>query len=281
MRQPTRKLALGAATAAIGGVLLYACSTTGRQAPATNLAAGDAAARVYVAPGQHDEFYSFMSGGFSGQVTVYGLPSGRLLKTIPVFSQFPETGYGYSEETKPMPMTTHGFIPWDDSHHPELSQTDGEVNGHSLFINANNTPRIARILLAACSTGESAPAPQSPDSAPGGAATAGGEQTPDAGGSIITVEMLTDESGNNVFRPADFAAKPGDVVRFTLASGVHNVHFPADSNASATFPVAGDMLQGPGQSYDLKVTQAPGRYFYQCDPHALLGMVGWMTVTEK
>ena len=44
----------------------------------------DAAEKVYVAPGEYDEFYSFMSGGFSGQVTVYGLPSGRLFKIIPV-----------------------------------------------------------------------------------------------------------------------------------------------------------------------------------------------------
>jgi nitrous oxide reductase len=43
---------------------------------------GDVAQRVYVAPGQYDEFYGFFSGGFSGQVTVYGLPSGRLFKII-------------------------------------------------------------------------------------------------------------------------------------------------------------------------------------------------------
>ena len=38
--------------------------------------AGDAAERVYVAPGKYDEFYNFVSGGFSGQVSVYGLPWG-------------------------------------------------------------------------------------------------------------------------------------------------------------------------------------------------------------
>ena len=59
----------------------------------------DAAQKVYVAPGEYDEFYFFASGGFSGQVTVHGLPSGRLLKTIPVFSQYPENGWGYAEET--------------------------------------------------------------------------------------------------------------------------------------------------------------------------------------
>ena len=108
---------------------------------------GDAAKKVYVAPGTHDEFYLFTSGGFSGQVGVYGLPSGRMFKQISVFSQNPETGYGYSEETKAMLNTSYGQLPWDDAHHPSLSQTDGMQDGKYLFINANNTPRIARIDL--------------------------------------------------------------------------------------------------------------------------------------
>ena len=108
---------------------------------------GDAAQKVYVAPGKYDEFYNFVSGGFNGQVNVYGLPSGRLLKVLPVFSVNPENGYGYSEETKPMLETSHGFIPWDDQHHLSLSQTNAEVDGRWLFANANNTPRVARIDL--------------------------------------------------------------------------------------------------------------------------------------
>ena len=108
---------------------------------------GDAAEKVYVAPGKHDEMYNFVSGGFNGQVNVYGLPSGRLLKVLPVFSVNPENGYGYSEETKPMLETSHGFIPWDDQHHLDLSQTNGEIDGRWLFANANNTPRVARLDL--------------------------------------------------------------------------------------------------------------------------------------
>lgn len=114
----------------------------------------DAAEKVYVAPGKYDEFYAFLSGGFSGQVSVYGIPSGRLLRVIPVFAQNPENGYGYSEETKAMLNSTHGFIPWDDSHHPELSQTNGVADGRWLFINSNNTPRIARIDLTTFRTAE-------------------------------------------------------------------------------------------------------------------------------
>ncbi|MDX9856714.1 MAG: Sec-dependent nitrous-oxide reductase [candidate division Zixibacteria bacterium] len=115
---------------------------------------GDAASKVYVAPGTHDEFYAFMSGGFSGQVGVYGLPSGRLLRHVPVFSQNAENGYGYSEETKNLFMTSFGFVPWDDAHHPQLSQTDGVPDGRWLFINGNNTPRVARLDLATFETAE-------------------------------------------------------------------------------------------------------------------------------
>lgn len=108
---------------------------------------GDAAAKAYVAPGKYDQFYNFVSGGFSGQMSVYGLPSGRLLRVIPVFSVDPEKGWGFSEETKPMLNTSHGFVPWDDLHHIALSETDGIQDGRWVFGNGNNTPRIARIDL--------------------------------------------------------------------------------------------------------------------------------------
>ncbi len=108
---------------------------------------GNAASKVYVAPGKHDEFYSIVSGGFNGQIGVYGIPSGRLLKILPVFSVFPENGYGYSEETKPMLNTSHGFVPWDDLHHIALSTTKGEHDGRWAFANGNNTPRVARVNL--------------------------------------------------------------------------------------------------------------------------------------
>ncbi len=132
--------------------LLSHCGKSRRNA--SDVLAGDAAQRVYVAPGEKDEFYWFMSGGFSGQVAVYGIPSGRLLKQIPVFSLFPENGYGFSEETRDMLNTTYGYIPWDDSHHPEVSLTKGIQDGRWLFINGNNTPRIARIDLKTFETAE-------------------------------------------------------------------------------------------------------------------------------
>lgn len=115
---------------------------------------GDFASKAYVAPGQYDELYNFVSGGFSGQMSVYGIPSGRLLKVIPVFSVDPEKGWGYSEETKPMLNTSHGFVPWDDFHHVEMSQKEGMYDGKWVFGNANNTPRLARIDLKTFKTAE-------------------------------------------------------------------------------------------------------------------------------
>ena len=144
-------------------------------------------------------------------------------------------------------------------------------------------PHIASLCaavfaFAACSGGGE-PADSTPSSTGAPQAATAGEQTPDPGGSIISVEMLTDDQGNNIFRPAEIEAKQGDVLRYTLVSGVHNVHFLADSNANATgLPAAGDMLQAPGQTWDVKVSMAPGRYYFQCDPHALLGMVGYLNV---
>jgi plastocyanin len=142
----------------------------------------------------------------------------------------------------------------------------------------------AALTLAACGgagdqqSGSAADTTQA--ATPPAASAAGGEQTPDAGGQVVKVEMLTDEQGNNVFRPAEVTAKKGDVVRFTLVSGVHNVHFLADSNPNLQgLPSApSDMLQLQGQTFDVKVGAAAGTYYYQCDPHALLGMKGHLTV---
>ena len=132
---------------------LFSCNN-GASSKNQGALSSSVAEKVYVAPGELDEFYAFVSGGFSGQLAVYGLPSGRLFKVIPVFSQDAEKAYGYNEETIPMLNTSHGFIPWDDSHHPDISQTNGELDGRWVFINGNNTPRIAKIDLTTFETTE-------------------------------------------------------------------------------------------------------------------------------
>lgn len=96
---------------------------------------------------------------------------------------------------------------------------------------------------------------------------------------MITVELSTDGEGS-YFKPAEIHAKRGDVVRYTLKVGVHNVHFLADSNAGRSgYPqAASDFLQLPGQTWDVAVKMPAGKYFFQCDPHAALGMTGHLIV---
>ena len=147
-------LAILALALAISG-----CTDAGKSS--NGALSSSAAEKVYVAPGEQDEYYAFLSGGYSGNLTVYGLPSGRMFKEIPVFSQFPTSGYGYSEETKPMLNTSFGFVPWDDLHHPDISQTDGELDGRWIFVNGNNTPRIARVSLSTFETEEIIEVPNS------------------------------------------------------------------------------------------------------------------------
>ena len=106
--------------------------------------------------------------------------------------------------------------------------------------------------------------------------------SPDPGGKIIVVQMLTDEQGNNRYDPSEVEAHQGDVVRFTLKQGVHNVNFLPDSNTVKTgLPAATAMLQLPGQTIDLKVTLPAGKYYFHCDPHAALGMKGRLEVESK
>ncbi len=135
----------------------------------------------------------------------------------------------------------------------------------------------ALIVLAGCAGGEKA-ADTTAVIAP--APASGGTAIPAPGGQVHVVEMITDETGN-YFKPKEIQVKRGDVVRYTLATGVHNVNFFPDSNPKwVGAPVVSDMLQLPGQTFDLAVTFAPGRYYFHCDPHAALGMVGHLAVSK-
>jgi len=101
------------------------------------------AEKVYVPPGKLDTYYAFLSGGHSGQVGVFGLPSGRLIKMIPVFAPDVAIGWGIDEKSKEI---MGGYI-WGDAHHPALSETNGDYDGRWLFINDTANGRIARIDL--------------------------------------------------------------------------------------------------------------------------------------
>lgn len=109
-----------------------------------------AAAKTYTPTGGRDEYIVFSSGGQSGQVIVYGIPSMRILKYIGVFTPEPWQGYGFDDESKA--VLAQGRIDgkdikYGDTHHPSISETNGEYNGRWLFINDKANPRIAVIDL--------------------------------------------------------------------------------------------------------------------------------------
>ncbi|MBQ3674336.1 MAG: cytochrome C, partial [Campylobacter sp.] len=109
-----------------------------------------AAAKTYQPSGKRDEFIVFSSGGQSGQVIVYGVPSMRIYKYIGVFTPEPWQGYGYDNESKAIlkgGAIRGKEISWGDTHHPNFSEKNGEYMGDYLFINDKANPRIAVINL--------------------------------------------------------------------------------------------------------------------------------------
>jgi len=108
------------------------------------------AVKTYVPGGGRDEFVMFASGGHGGQVLVIGVPSMRLLKVIAVYAPEPWQGYGFSDEGRKI-LEEGGVdgkvLTWGDTHHPGLSETNGEYDGQFLFINDKANARMAVIDL--------------------------------------------------------------------------------------------------------------------------------------
>ncbi|MBZ5556966.1 MAG: cupredoxin domain-containing protein [Acidobacteriia bacterium] len=114
---------------------------------ATRSARSLAAEKVYVAPGELDKYYGFLSGGQSGSVFVIGVPSGRLIREIPIFE--PRAAYGYAvheNDPRRQLLLATGAL-WGDTHHPMLSETKGIPDGKYLFINDLANARVARVRL--------------------------------------------------------------------------------------------------------------------------------------
>lgn len=227
------------------GVAMNGCAPKGPKDAVT----GNAAAKVYVAPGQYDEFYNIVSGGFNGQIGVYGLPSGRLFRIVPVFSQFPENGYGYSEESKPMLNTSHGYVPWDDLHHIALSVTNGAHDGRWAFANANNTPRVARVDLKTFHTAEIIELPNS----------GGNHSSP-----FIT------ENSEYVVAGTRFSVPIGDKTDVPISSFKQNfkgtISFIGIDKASGNMNIAFQLVT-PGVNFDLaRAGKGPsgGWFFFSC-----------------
>jgi len=243
-----KKITLNVSVIAFVAILLSLQSCKPKNAG--NAVSSDAASKAYVAPGKYDEFYNFVSGGFSGQMSVYGLPSGRLLRVIPVFSVDPEKGYGYSEETKPMLNTSHGIVPWDDLHHTEMSQTNGEIDGRWVFGNANNTPRVARIDLSTFRTQEIIELPNS----------AGNHSSP-----FITENTEYVVAGTRFSIPPD--DKNGDVPINTYKQNFKGtLSFISVGKEDGKMDIA-FQIQCPGVNFDLSHAgkgKSHGWFFFSC-----------------
>ncbi|GIX48537.1 MAG: hypothetical protein KatS3mg131_2748 [Candidatus Tectimicrobiota bacterium] len=109
-----------------------------------------AALKTYVPTGKYDDYVMFASGGHAGQVLVIGLPSMRLLKVIGVFTPEPWQGYGYGDRHQAVLAAGEGQgkpLRWGDTHHPALSETNGDYDGQFLFINDKANARVAVIDL--------------------------------------------------------------------------------------------------------------------------------------
>ena len=135
----------GIAAALVAGLVAIRCAPSVPKGAKRAAAVSDsavAAQKTYIAPGDLDEYYMFASGGHSGQIYVYGVPSMRHISTIPVYTPYPATGYGFDDESKKM----LGAFTWGDVHHPALSETAGDYDGRWLFVNEMNG-RVARVDL--------------------------------------------------------------------------------------------------------------------------------------
>ena len=119
-------------------------------APVSPKPAAEGGARVKseVAPGQLDDYYMLSSGGHSGEARIFGVPSGRLLKRIPVFNIDPMSGWGITNESKKILGTKpDGSLKYctGDTHHVHGSYTDGTYDGKYFWINDKLNDRMARI----------------------------------------------------------------------------------------------------------------------------------------
>lgn len=109
-----------------------------------------AAVKTYIPTGEYDPYIMFASTGHAGQIAVIGIPSMRLLRVIGVFTPEPWQGHGFNDDDKKM-LTEGGIdgrmLTWGDTHHPAISETNGEYDGQYLFIADKAHSRVAVIDL--------------------------------------------------------------------------------------------------------------------------------------
>ncbi len=109
------------------------------------------ALQSYVPPGSYDPYVMIASGGHSGQLLVLGVPSMRILKVISVFTPEPWQGYGYGDRYGDSILEEGNRdgtdLTWGDTHHPAISETNGDYDGRWVYINDRGNGRMAMVDL--------------------------------------------------------------------------------------------------------------------------------------
>jgi nitrous-oxide reductase len=111
----------------------------------------DAALKTYMPSGKLDDYLMFTSSGHAGQLFVIGIPSMRILKNVAVFT--PESWQGYGIGSVESEAVLDGGnvdgvkIRMGDTHHPALSETEGDYDGQFVFLNDKANARVAVIDL--------------------------------------------------------------------------------------------------------------------------------------
>jgi plastocyanin len=99
-------------------------------------------------------------------------------------------------------------------------------------------------------------------------------------GRSTKVAMISDLKGER-YDPKEFEVTRGDSLHFLLQSGVHNVHFVVEKNPSGVkLPPMSEYLQLPGQKVSYLIDFPEGRYYFQCDIHVAVGMIGYVKVED-
>ncbi len=112
-----------------------------------------AALKVFVPPGRYDDFVMVTSGGHRGSVMLYGIPSMRLLKEIPVYAPDPWQGWGQGDHASAEMFKAGSFGPgmptltWGDLHHPQISLTNGKYDGEWIAVSDKSAGRIGIISM--------------------------------------------------------------------------------------------------------------------------------------
>ena len=120
-----------------------------------NLSPDEAAAalKVFVPPGRYDDFVMITSGGHRGSVMLYGIPSMRLLKEVPVYSADSWQGWAQGEVSSGEMLKKGSFggglptLTWGDLHHPQISLTKGKYDGEWIAVSDKSAGRVGIISM--------------------------------------------------------------------------------------------------------------------------------------